>query len=103
MGTTYNNSYNTFYPGMFDYSQPPPGYPVYPNGYPASYPQGDGYSYGGRMEEDRWRADRRRPRSRSRDRGNYSNWERVHGDMRDGRGMRDRRRRGRSRSRERRK
>lgn len=109
--TTYNNSYNTYYPGGYyppsDYSLPPPGYPHY---YPATshydyrYGEDGGkgktFSYDERSEEDRWRRDRDRYRDRDRDRDRdryrdrpgYSNYLRAHGGL-------DDRRRGRNRSR----
>lgn len=111
--TTYNNSYNTYYPSGYyppsDYSLPPPGYPVYSQ-YPGTQydydygedgvPNGKGktFMYDERSEEDRWRRDRHRDRDRDRDRDRYrdrpgySNYLRAHGGV-------DDRRRGRNRSR----
>jgi len=105
--TTYNNSYNTYYPSGYyppsDYSLPPPGYPQY--AYPGTQPYDYGYgeegvangkgktfSYDERSEDDRWRRDRDRYRDKYRDRPGYSNYLRA-------RGLDDRRsRRNRSRS-----
>jgi len=102
--TTYNNSYNTYYPGGYyppsDYSLPPPGYPHYyppTQQYDYDYGKGKTFSYDERSEDDRWRRDRDRYRDRDRDRDRYkdrpgySNYMRAHG--------LDDRRRGRNRSR----
>merc|ERR1712192_90392 len=78
-----------FYPSLYDYSQPPPGYPaatIYPP-YPP-YGQYDGWGRGDRSRRRRSRSRSRERDSRdrySRDRemererlGSYGNWEHHH-------------------------